>query len=583
TLFRQMRELDAKGSESVEKINREVALYAIGNFAEGLREKYADIPEILAYLKDVQDDIVNNLPLFLGIVQPQQQIPPQFQMYQQEMLFRKYVVNVLVDNTNLTGAPVIMEQNPTYQNLLGRAEKEVQFGVVSTDFTLITPGAIHKANGGFLVMMVEDLFRTPFAWDGLKTVLKTGQVAIEEPGERMGFISIKGLKPKTIPLQCKVVLIGTPLINQLLYTRDPDFKELFKVKAEFDVTMDRNDQNIRKYIAFLCALCQSSRLRHLDGPAVAKIIEYGSRLAADRNKMSTRFADVADVVREASFYAVKEGYATTTAACVQKAIEERAYRSNLIQEKIEEYIAKGIFLIETEGTKVGQVNGLSVIGLGDFAFGRPSRVTASIGIGKGRIIDIEREASMGGPIHTKGVLILSGFLADKFAGDKPMSFSARLVFEQSYEGVEGDSASSTELYAILSALANLPLNQSLAVTGSVNQKGEVQAIGGVNEKIEGYFEVCKHKGLTGHQGVVIPASNVQNLMLKEELVEAAKAGKFHIYPVHSIDEGIEVLTGVPAGIRDEEGRFKEGTVNFLVDRRLQEMAGKLRDYTRPEF
>jgi lon-related putative ATP-dependent protease len=576
--FRQLRDLDQKAGEGIEQLNREVALTAIGHRIAALRDKYEQIDEIRAFIEAVQKDIVENLPQFMP-QPPQQQLPPQFQNpLIQELAFRKYEINVIVDNSGNEGAPVIYEQNPSYQNLFGKVEKEVQYGVVTTDFTMIRPGSIHKANGGFLVMMVEDLFRNPFSWDGLKTALKTGEVVVEEPGERMGFISTKGIKPEPIPLSLKVIIIGTPLINQILYTRDPDFSELFKVKADFDTTMDRTEENVHNYAAFICGLCEEHNLRHLDGSAVARVIEYGSRLAEDQKKLTTRFSYVADIIQEASYYASEENSEYTTDRHIVKAIEEKIYRSNLIQEKIQEYITRGIFLIETEGEKIGQVNGLSVIGLGDIEFGRPSRVTASVATGRGGIMDIEREAAMGGPTHTKGVLILSGYLNGRYAQDKPLSLSARLVFEQSYEGVDGDSASSTELYAILSALSGLPINQALAVTGSVNQKGEVQAIGGVNEKLEGFFEVCKAKGLTGKQGAMIPASNVQNLMLKEEIIEAAQAGKFAIYPVSTIDEGIEVLTGVKAGERRPDGTFEEGTVNYLVDKRLKEMAETMKEY-----
>ncbi len=577
--FRQLRDLDQKGGEAIEQLNREVALSAIGHRIAVLRDKYEKIDEIGAYIEAVQKDIVENLPQFMPEPPQQQQLPPQLQNpLLRELAFRKYEINVIVDNAGDDGAPVIYEQNPSYQNLFGKIEKEVQYGVVTTDFTMIRPGSIHKANGGFLVMMVEDLFRNPFSWDGLKTALKTGEVVVEEPGERMGFISTKGIKPEPIPLSMKAVIIGTPQINQILYTQDPDFSELFKVRADFDITMDRTDENIRNYASFICGLCEEDKLHHLDSSAVARVIEYGSRLAEDQQKLTTRFSHVADIIREASFYADQDGSEYTTDRHIVKAIEEKIYRSNLIQEKIQEFITRGIFLIETEGEKVGQVNGLSVIGLGDIEFGRPSRVTASVGTGRGGIMDIEREAAMGGPIHTKGVLILSGFLNARYAQDKPLSLSARLVFEQSYEGVDGDSASSTELYAILSALSGLPINQAIAVTGSVNQKGEVQAIGGVNEKLEGYFEICKAKGLTGKQGAMIPASNVQNLMLKDEILEAAKAGNFTIYPVSTIDEGIEVLTGVKAGERHPDGSFEKGTVNYLVDKRLKEMAETMKEY-----
>ncbi|HZD43614.1 MAG TPA: Lon-insertion domain-containing protein, partial [Methanomicrobiales archaeon] len=429
--------------------------------------------------------------------------------------------------------------------------------------------------------MVEDLFRSPLAqysWDGLKTALKTGKIQIEEPGERAGYIPAKTLKPEPIPLDVKVALIGTPQIYQILYTADPDFKELFKVKADFDIVMDRNDENAFKYADFACNLVHEEHLKHLTRDALARVIEHGSRIAEDQQKLSTRFADIADLIREANFYAIQDNSDQITAEHIQKAIEEKIYRSDLIQKKLEEFIERGVILIDTEGEKVAQVNGLSVMGLGDFSFGQPSRVTASIGVGRDGIVDIEREAELSGPIHTKGVLILAGYLNNKYATDKPISLSARLVFEQSYGGVEGDSASSTELYAILSALSGLPLKQYYAVTGSVNQKGEVQAIGGVNEKLEGFFEVCKMKGLDGNQGCLIPASNVQNLMLKEELVNAAKDGKFKIYPVKSIDEGIEILTGVPAGEQKEDGTYEEGTVNYRVNERLKQLAETIREY-----
>jgi lon-related putative ATP-dependent protease len=457
-------------------------------------------------------------------------------------------------------------------------EKEAQFGALVTDFTMIRGGSLHRANGGYLILPVEELLRNPFSYDSLKRALKNEHIVIEEAEERLGFIVTKSLKPEPIPLDLKVILIGDPLLYQRLYILDMEFSQLFKVKADFDITMDRTAENVQQYSAFVCTLCQKENLRHLDRSGLAKLVEYSSRLAEDQEKLSTKFAEVADIIREANFYAVQEKSDLVTAAHVKKAIEERVYRSKLIEEKIQEMIKRGVLLIDTEAENVGQVNGLSVIGLGDFAFGSPSRVTVSVGLGREGVIDIEREAKMGGPIHTKGVLILSGYLNEKYAQDKPLSLSARLVFEQSYQGVEGDSASSTELYCILSALAGTPIKQSLAVTGSVNQKGEVQAIGGVNEKIEGFYEVCKAKGLTGKQGVIIPDSNVQNLMLKEETVEAVKQGKFHVYSVKTIDEGIEILTGVKAGGRGEDGTFEEGTLNDRVDRRLREMAEKLREF-----
>jgi lon-related putative ATP-dependent protease len=579
--MRQFGDMDAKIHEELDKMNRDVALYAVGHLVTDLTEKYKDIPDVAAYLKDVQSNILDNLSQFIKGPEEQQPQTPFPVPWMREAPFRDYDVNVVVDNSSVKGAPVIMESNPTYQNLFGKVEKEAQFGALITDFTMIRGGSLHKANGGYLILPVEELLINPFSYESLKRALKNEHIVIEEAEERLGFATTKSLKPQPIPLSVKVILIGDPYLYQQLYVLDMEFNQLFKVKADFDTTMDRTDKNVEQYAAFVCALCEKESLKHLDGSGLAKLIEHSSRLAEDQQKLSTRFAEVADIIREASFYATEENSGSVNGTHVKKAIEEKVYRSKLIQEKIQEMIKRGFLLIDTDAENVGQVNGLSVIELGDFEFGVPSRVTASIGLGREGVIDIEREAKMGGPIHTKGVLILSGYLNEKYAQDRPLSLSARLVFEQNYEGVEGDSASSTELYSILSVLSGLPIKQSLAVTGSVNQKGEVQAIGGVNEKIEGFFEVCKAKGFTGKQGVMIPESNVQNLMLKEEIVEAVKAGKFHIYSVKTIDEGIEILTGTRAGERRKDGTFENETVNCIVDKRLWEMAEKLREY--PQF
>jgi len=575
--MRQLRDLEGKANEELKKLNRDVALYAVGHLVTDLKKKYEEFPEVVDYIDEVQNDFLENLPQF--VKEPEAPPTPFPAPWMREIALRKYEVNVVVDNSDLQGAPVVVELSPTYQNLFGRIEKEAQFGVLTTDFTMIRGGSVHKANGGYLVIRAEALLQNALSWDSLKTALTSEQVTVEEPGERLGFMTMKGLKPEPIPLNVKAILIGNPLLYLMLYAYDADFKELFKVKADFDTTMDRTEENLQNYAAFICTFCRKENLKHLDSSAVAKVIEYSLRLAEDQEKLSTRFAEIADIIREASFYATQEKVEYVTANHVKRAIEEKVYRSNLIQKKIQEMIERNIILIGTDGEATGQVNGLSVIGLGDFAFGRPSRVTASIGMGREGIVDIERKARLGGRIHTKGVMILGGYLAEKYARDKPLSLSARLVFEQSYEEVEGDSASSTELYAILSSLSGLPIKQSIAVTGSVNQKGEVQAIGGVNEKIEGFFELCKAKGFTGRQGVIIPESNAQNLMLKEEVVEAVKARKFHIYPVKTIDEGIEALTGVKAGTKRPDGTFEEETVNYLVDKRLREIAQKLREFS----
>jgi len=573
--MKQIASLEKDTRSALRKLSNDAIQYAIGFLMDALQKSYEDIPEVLGYLKDVRTDILENYELFAG---PQEAPSTEGQMmapWMKDLPFRRYKVNVIVDNSQLKGSPVVFEENPTYLNLFGRIEKEAQFGSYTTDFTLVKGGSIHRANGGYLVLPVEDLLANPLAYDGLKRALRNSRISIEEPGERLGIMTTKTLTPQPIPLNVKVIVVGRWDVYQLLLAYDTEFREFFKVKADFDTTIDRNKENLQRYASFVCTLCEKEGLKHLEAPAIAKVIEHGSRLAEDQRKLSTRFAEVADLIREANYYATQDGAKHIDAGHITKALEEKVYRSNLIQQKIIEMIQRGLFLIDTSGARTGQVNGLSVISLGDFEFGRPSRVTASIGLGREGVLDIEREAKMGGPIHTKGVLILGGYLANKYAQDKPLSLSARLVFEQSYEGVEGDSASSTELYAILSALADVPIKQTIAVTGSVNQRGEVQAIGGVNEKIEGFFEVCKLKGLKGDESVMIPKSNAQDLMLKEEVVKAVKDGKFHIYAVGTIDEGIEILTGVKAGERRKNGSFEPDTVNDKVDRRLKQMAETL--------
>jgi len=579
--MKRIATLEKETRSVLRKLSNDAIQYAIGFLTDALQKSYEDIPDVVNYLKDVRADILENYELFAGPQEPTtaegQPAPP----WMKELPFRRYKVNVIVDNSQLKGAPVIFEENPTYLNLFGRIEKEAQFGSFTTDFTLVKGGSIHKANGGYLVLPVESLLTNQLSYDGLKRALRSSRISIEEAIERLGFMTTKTLTPQPIPLNVKVILVGQPHVYQLLLAYDTEFHEFFKVKADFDTTIDRNKENIRRYASFVCTLCEKEKLKHLEAPAIAKVVEHGSRLAEDQRKLSTRFAEVADLIREANYYATQEKSEYINASHITKALEEKIYRSNLIQQKILEMIQRGLYLIDTSGARTGQVNGLSVIGLGDFEFGRPSRVTASIGLGREGLLDIEREAKMGGPIHTKGVLILGGYLANNYAQHKPLSLSARLVFEQSYEGVEGDSASSTELYAILSALADAPIKQNIAVTGSVNQRGEVQAIGGVNEKIEGFYEVCKLKGLKGDESVMIPKSNVQDLMLKEEVVKAVKDGRFHIYPVSTIDEGIEILTGVKAGERRKDGAFEPNTLNEKVDRRLKEMAETLTRFAEP--
>jgi len=569
--------------KELEDIDRKVAGYAIGYLFEELKNKYGQLPQVVDYLNAVEQDVIETFEQF----KPESGAPDSDPMAVMRGLvraqaFRKYEVNVLVDNSELNGAPVILEFNPTFNNLFGRIEKESQFGALYTDFTMIKSGSLHRANGGYLVMRIENILTNFQTWEGLKRTLRDGKLVIEEIGERLGFLTTRSLRPEPIPLDVKVVVIGEPLFYYLLLRLDLEFKELFKVKADFDSRMDRTEADLQNYAAVICRMCKEENLKHLKNDALAKIIEHSSRLAGDQEKLSTLFADIADVIREASFWAGEEGASLIEARHVMKAIEEKVYRSNLIQQRINEMIAKGMIIIDTEGEIVGQINGLEVLDLGDFAFGKPTRITASVGVGKEGLIDIERESKLGGRLHTKGVMILNGYVTQKYVRDTPLSLSSRLVFEQSYEEIEGDSASSTELYALLSRLSDVPLKQGIAVTGSVNQRGEVQAIGGLNEKIEGFFEICRAKGLNGKQGVLMPASNVRNLMLKEEVVEAVEAGNFHIYPVSTIDEGIEVLTGLKAGQCLEDGSFEPDSVNDRVQKRLATLAETLRDFTRGE-
>lgn len=572
---KQINELEAKTLAELRKLTEDSVHYAIGGLIATLTSRYQDLLDVARHLNDLRDDILENTELFTqaGEQQTREDQPSsRVERSMPDLPFRRYEVNVIVDNSELKGAPVISEDNPTVTNLLGRIENEARFGALLSDFTLIKGGSMHKANGGYLILGATELLKSQLSYDGLKRALQSGSITIEETGQRLGVASTKSLTPQPIPLNVKVVLVGDQSIYQALYTIDPDFSILFKVKAQFDDSIERNDQNMKTYGSFVHSLCEREGLNHLEAAALAKVVEYGSRLAEDQAKLSTKFPEIADLVREANFYASQDESRYIKDKHIKKALEEKVYRSNLLDEKVKEMIQRGIILIDTSGAKVGQVNGLSVISLGDFDFGQPSRITASLGLGRKGIIDIEREAKMGGQIHTKGVLIISGYLENKYAHDKPLSLSCRLVFEQNYGGVEGDSASSTELYAILSALAELPIKQNMAVTGSVNQKGEVQAIGGVNEKIEGFYEVCKAKGLKGDEGVLIPKSNVQHLMLNEEVVDAVKQDRFHIYPVGTIDEGIEILTGAKAGEIRSDGTYEPGTVHYKVNKRLAEMA-----------
>lgn len=576
-LTKQVRQIEREAHEKLRELDRKMILYVVGDHMDDLLQKFAELPSVIEYLKSVQNAMSENMEFF----KTKREENPLASLREPDLQFRKYQVNVLVDHSKQEGAPVIVELNPSYTNLFGRVEKETLYGALHTDFTLIKAGSLHNANGGYIVLEAYEVLRNPFSWDGLKRMLGAHEIQIEDIGDRLGLISTKGLRPTPVPLQVKVILVGPPILYHLLLMYDPDFSELFKVKAEFDTRMDRNEENIQAFLGFLDTFGKKENIAPLEASAVARILEHASRLADDKEKLSTHFGTLADTVREANYWAGRGGAGQVNASHVQRALDERMRRSNLIQERMQEMTVRGILKIETSGKVVGQVNGLSVYSLGDYAFGRPSRITASVVPGRDGILDIEREVKLGGPIHSKGVMILSGYLAQKFAHDRPLTLTARLVFEQSYEGVEGDSASSAELYSLLSALSGLPIDQSIAVTGSVNQRGEIQAIGGANEKIEGFFDLCRTRGLTGTQGVMIPESNVQNLMLHQEVVQAVRDGKFHIWAVRTIDQGIEVLTGVPAGERGTDGSFPYGAVNQLVQRRLNEFSESLKRMVAP--
>jgi len=579
--LRQVRQVQKEATDRVRQLDHDVALFTVGPHLDELREDYADQPEVLVYLDQIQIDLPEHLEDFRSDAgEAQQQVfLTRLPGLQREERLTRYRVNVFVDNNDFIGAPIIIERNPTYYNLIGRIDYRATFGALVTDFRQIKPGALQRANGGFLVLQVLEVLRAPFAWDALKRALICREVTIENLGDQYTALPTERLRPEPIPLDVKVILLGPPEAYYLLYQLDPDFQELFKVKADFAPDMDWNEEHLGNYVAFISRLVRENGLRHFDRSAVARVIEYGSRLREDQRKLSSRLRDIADVVSEANYWAGKAGHDIVQATDVDQAIAKQKYRSNLIEERIQEMIDNGTIMIDTAGAREAQVNGVAVIDLGGYAFGKPSRITARVSSGRGSVQSIEREIELSGPIHSKGFLILTGFLAGQYSQQHPLSISATITFEQSYDEVEGDSASSTELYALLSALAGLPLHQGIAVTGSVNQHGEIQAVGGVTSKIEGFFAVCKAKGLTGEQGIIIPATNVPNLVLDEEVIDAVRAGQFHIWAVRTIDEGIELLTSSPAGQRGPDGQYPEGTVHRLVEDRLRGYAERLRDFT----
>jgi len=581
SIMAQFPKWQRETAEKIKELNREVSSFALKPLMEEIRSKYKDLDGVLKYLDDVQNDIIENFIQFLEKESSEQGAMTMLASLRtagQRQTMIRYRVNVMIDNSELNGAPVILEDKPASQNLIGDIEHSAQMGTLVTDFTLIKPGALHRANGGYLILDARRLLLEPFAWEALKKAIRTRQIRIESLAQLYSLVSTISLEPEPIPLEIKVILLGERQLYYLLSSYDPDFNELFKIAADFENDMPRNDETQLAYARLIGSMAELDKLLPFDRTAVARIIEHGSRMAGDATRLTSNLQNIRDLAHEADHHAAQNGRKEVVAEDVETMLEAQRYRASRIQERLRDNMMQGTILIDTDSEKTGQINGLSVYSLGDQSFGSPSRITARMRLGKGEVIDIEREVEMGGPIHSKGVMILSGFLGSRYAAEQPLSLSATLVFEQSYGGVEGDSASSAELYALLSAISGIPIRQCLAVTGSVNQHGEVQAIGGVNEKIEGFFDLCNERGLDGRHGVLIPASNVKHLMLRQNIVNAVESGLFSIWPVSHIDEGIELLTGIPAGEMDETGAWSEGTVNAKVYERLKTMAEKQKSF-----
>ena len=580
-LIRVVRDEEKKIKDMMKDLEREASLTAIGHRIAELKGKYKENVDIPHYLDQVQEDILEHIDDF----NPQEESAPALPFVKPpkpEPSFYRYSVNVLVNNRDLKGAPVVIESNPTYYNLFGRLEHKLQYGMAMTDFTMIKAGSLQQANGGYLVIDALELLKNIFAYDALKRTIKDREIKTEDIWEQYRLISTVSLRPQAIPFDVKIVLVGNPRLYYLLYNLDEEYRELFKVKADYENRMDRNVETMLKYASFVKTKCVERGLQPFERDAVARIIEHGSRLAEHQRKLSAKFSDIADLLREADHWSRQNNNTVVTAKDVEKALEEKIYRCNKVEEKIIEATREGTILIDTEGAVVGQVNGLSVIDLGDYRFGTPSRITARTFAGRAGVVNIERETKMSGKIHEKGILILTAYLGGKYAYRQPLSLTAYLTFEQLYGGVEGDSATCAEVYALLSSIAGVPLKQSMAITGSMNQHGEVQPIGGVNEKIEGFFEVCKLSGLNGKHGVIIPKRNMIHLMLKNKVIDAVVDGKFSIYCIDNIEDGIEVLTGMAPGELQPDGTYPEGTFNYMVSKRLQELSEALKGEKEPD-
>jgi lon-related putative ATP-dependent protease len=580
-LTNKFHRLDQETEEALEKFDQGVASFAIEGRFHGLQERYRDQEKISEFLNEVHEDILNNFKEFLPAPETNLPFLSSMEDHQNHHLTR-YKVNLLVDNRNTVGAPLIEENHPTYANLVGRIEKRARFGTLKTDFTLIRSGAILKANGGYLVVNILDLLTHPFSWEALKKVIKTGELVIEDAGELYGILSTSGMRPEPIPVEMKVVVIGNSDIHSLLQHYDEDFAKFFNVKADFGTSTRRTDKEVEKYIQFTARVCREENLKPFDKSALAELLALISRKVDHKERLSLQFNEVANLIREAAFWCEEEGAKIVTAEHVEKAFEEKVYRSNLLEHRIQEVIDEGVLMIDAEGEKVGQVNGLAVYMDGDYSFGTPTRITSRTYLGRKGVINLERESELSGKTHSKGVMILSNYLGGRYAQQHPLSLSASLAFEQSYDEIDGDSASAAELIAVLSSLSEIPLKQDLAITGSISQHGEIQPIGGVNEKIEGFFQTCRNRGLSGTQGVIIPYQNVKHLCLKKEVIEAVKDGQFHLYRVRHVDEALELLSGKEAGILQEDGTFIEGTFNARVQQVLLDMHKRMEEENEEE-
>jgi lon-related putative ATP-dependent protease len=585
--MRQVPLWEREHRDTVQALNRETTAFAIALLMQELRSDYSDLPEAAPYLDAVERDIKENVDDFLAPAAPPETptpVPGPIVREIEEARFRRYQVNVVIDNgidnDGQHGAPVIYEDNPTHQTLVGRVEHLARFGALVTDFNLLTPGALHRANGGYLVLDAQKLLTGNLGWASLKRALKAGQIRIETLEQLLSMASTVSLAPEPIPLRVKVVLIGPPTLYYLLSAYDEDFSDLFKIAADFEDRVERTPETTLLYARLICAMTRRENLRPLNRGGVARVIEQAARLAGDSDKLTANVRAFLDLLREADQFAADTGKEVVGEAEVQAAIDAQIRRGDRVYRRLQEEIGRGTIRIQTDGDEIGQVNGLSVITLGNLAFGTPSRITAQVRLGRGEVVDIEREVELGGPLHSKGVLILSGFLGGRFGGNRPLSLNASLVFEQSYGGVDGDSASAAELFALLSALAEVPIRQSFAVTGSVDQRGQIQVIGGVNEKIEGFFDACRITGFTGRQGVVVPAGNVKHLMLRRDVVAASREDAFSIYPIDTVDQGLELLTGLPAGQPDDNGDYPAGTLNHRIAARLDAFAARAAELAR---